>query len=111
MGTGGYKTGGGGGGVKFDSYEKGRGAKKKKLVMLKGMHAQKVLGKFLCTSLRFSHIKRGETTSFYSLKKGAGAHKKFYPVLRGGGSKSFGPKIFPFCSPPPLPVNNDQSLI
>ena len=27
-------------------------------------------------------------------------HKKFYPVLRGG-AKSFGPAIFPFCSPPP----------
>ena len=36
--------------------------------------------------------------------------KKFYPVLRGAGAKSFGPAIFPFCSPPPLPVINDQSL-
>ena len=25
--------------------------------------------------------------------------------------KSFGPAIFPFCSPPPLPVINDQSLM
>ena len=29
-----------------------------------------------------------------------GAREKFYPVLRGG-AKSFGPAIFPFCSPPP----------
>ena len=29
--------------------------------------------------------------------------------MGGGGAISFGPAIFPFCSPPPLPVINDQS--
>ena len=35
-------------------------------------------------------------------KKGRG-HKTCYPVLRGrwGGGVSFGPVIFPFCSPTP----------
>ena len=46
--------------------------------------------------------------SFHSLKKKGGGLKKFYPALRGA-TKSFGPMIFPFCSPP-LPVINDQSL-
>ena len=35
-----------------------------------------------------------------------GGRKKFYPVSRGD-AQSFGPVIFPFCSPPPPP---DQSL-
>ena len=33
---------------------------------------------------------------------------KFYPYEKGG-AKSFGPAIYPFCSPP-LPVINEQSL-
>ena len=33
----------------------------------------------------------------------------FYPVLGVGGTKSFRPAIFLFCTPP-LPVINDQSL-
>ena len=46
-------------------------------------------------------ILNGGAKSFYSLK---GGRKMFYPVLRvGGGAKSFGPVIFPFCSPPPPP--------
>ena len=46
--------------------------------------------------------------SFHSLKGGA---RKVLPCLEGGGgAKSFGPAIFPFCSPP-LPVINDQSLV
>ena len=40
--------------------------------------------------------------------KGGGA-QKVVPCLEGGGAKSFGPVIFPFCSPF-LPVINDQSL-
>ena len=40
-----------------------------------------------------------------------GDAKGFQPCLEGGGgAKSFGPVIFPFCSPPPLPVISDQSL-
>ena len=35
---------------------------------------------------------------------------QFYPVGRGGGTKCLGPAIFPFSTPPPLPVINDQSL-
>ena len=34
---------------------------------------------------------------FHSLKEGC---VKFYPVLRGGRAKRFGPVIFPFCRPP-----------
>ena len=45
--------------------------------------------------------------SFHFIKGGVW---KVLPCLEGGGAKSFGPAIFPFCSPPPLPVINDQSL-
>ena len=39
-----------------------------------------------------------------------GAYKKVLTCYEGG-AKSFGPAIFPFCSPPPtLPVINAQSL-
>ena len=43
---------------------------------------------------------------------GGGGREQFYPALggKGGGAKSFILAIFPFCSPPPLPVINDQSL-
>ena len=44
---------------------------------------------------RFSHIEGGHK----------GGRERFYPVLRvggGGRAKSFGPAIFPFCSPPSL---------
>ena len=39
-------------------------------------------------------------------------HKKVYPAWDGGGggAKSFGSAIFPFCSPPSLPVIYNQSL-
>ena len=37
-----------------------------------------------------------------------GGRKKF-PPFKTGGTTSFGPAIFPFCSPPP--IINDQSLI
>ena len=49
----------------------------------------------LLTPLRFNPLK--------------GGHTKFNPTL--GGSKSFGPAVFPFCSPPPVPVINDRSLM
>ena len=39
-----------------------------------------------------------------------GGGEKFYPVLSGGGAKTFGPMIFSFCMPR-LPVINDRSLI
>ena len=42
-----------------------------------------------------------------TLQKGWG--DRFCPVLRGG-AKGVVPVIFPFCSPPPLPVINDQYL-
>ena len=43
-------------------------------------------------------ILMGGTTSFHPLK--GGGRKRFYPVLRGGAQTSFGPTVFPFCSPP-----------
>ena len=54
----------------------------------------------------------GGAKGFQPLKRGGGG-KKFNPVLRGGGqrcAKGFGPAIFPFSSPPSLPVINDLSL-
>ena len=45
--------------------------------------------------------------TFHSLKGGA---QNVLPCPEEGGAKSFGPAIFPFCRPP-LPGNNDQSLI
>ena len=35
-----------------------------------------------------------------NLKKKGGGDEKVYPVLRGEGANSFGPVIFPFCTPP-----------
>ena len=79
--------------MKFYPYEKG-GAEKV-LVMLKGGH-KKFWGRFYPVAWCFSHI--------------VGGARKVLPCLEGGGgAKSFGPAIFPFCSPP-LPVINDQSL-
>ena len=45
----------------------------------------------------FSHIEWG-AKSFHSLKGGT---QKVLPCLEGGGTKSFVPAIFQFCSPPP----------
>ena len=65
--------------MKFYPNEKGGGGAGKVLAMLKG---------------------GGDAKSFHFLK---GGHEKFYPVLRrgGGGTKSFGPAVFPLFSPPP----------
>ena len=73
-----------------------RGGAEKVLAMLKGGH-KKFLGSFYVVASRFSHIVGGGTKSFHSLKGGA---PKVLPCLEGGGAKSFGPAIFPFCSPP-----------
>ena len=58
---------------------------------------------------------KGGTTSFEVVLKweldGGGGRKTFPPFKRGVGAKSFKPVIFPFCSSPPFPVINDQSLI
>ena len=45
----------------------------------------------------------------HSFKGGGGV----LPCLEGegGGAKSFGPAIFTFFSPHPLPIINDQSLM
>ena len=50
-----------------------------------------------------------------AMPKGGKGGGKFSPVFGGGGvaAKSFGPAIFPFCSPPPPPLlaaTNDQFL-
>ena len=38
---------------------------------------------------------------------GGGGARKVLPCLEGG-TESFGPAIFPFCSPHPIPVINDH---
>ena len=72
--------------VKFYPYEKG-GEGETSFSHAKG-RPQKVLGYFL----------RGRKGGGGSTLLNGGC-EKFYPVLRGG-AKSFGPAIFPFCSPP-----------
>ena len=81
MGRGGYKTGGGGGQVKFYPYEKG-GAEKV-LAMLKFWVS-------FCAEVLT--ILKGGTKSVHSLK---GGPEKFYPDLRGGGRKMFRTRNFP----------------
>ena len=51
----------------------------------------------------------GGAKSFLPLKKKGGGTQKVVSCLEGRGAKSFGPAIFPFCSPPPFPVINGQS--
>ena len=66
------------------------------LAMPKG-ERNKFWGSFYAVACRFSHIKGGGS---FHLQKGE--REMFYPVLRGGGgTKSFGPTIFTFCSHPP----------
>ena len=68
---------------------------------------QKKFGVVFKWQLEVLVILKGGRKKFPALK---GKMRKFHPVLKGC-AKSFGPAIFPFCSPPPLPVINDQSLI
>ena len=82
--------GGGGGGGSFTPTKSGG---KKVLAMLKGVGG----------TTSFEVVLPRELEVLAILMRG---HKKFYPVLRGGGAKSFGPVIFPFCSPPPPPPLN-----
>ena len=79
-GGGGCKTGGGGVHVKF-------WGDRKSFSHIEG-EALKVLGLFLCISLKFSHTEGG----------GGGGHNMFWLKEGGGGGR-------------PLPVINDQSLI
>ena len=56
-------------------------------------------GSFYVVAGSFSHIEEGaqERSTFYKAGR-----EKFNPVLRGGGgTKSFRPAIFPFCSSHP----------
>ena len=87
--------------VKFYPYEKGRGGGGV-LAMLKG--GTKSFGVVFTQKLEVLAILKLKK---FPLFKRGGA--KSFTVLRGG-AKSFGPANFPFCSPPPLPVINDQSL-
>ena len=91
-----YKKAGGGGGRKSFSHAEGG--------------AQTGFGVVFTRSLEVLAILYGGAKSFHSLK-GGGGHKKYYPVLRGGGGAptNLGPAVFPFCSPP-FPVINDQSF-
>ena len=60
---------------------------------------KKFWGSFYAVACSFSHIESGEGAKrFHSFK---GGREKFYLALRGG-AKSFGPVIFPFCSPTSL---------
>ena len=52
-------------------------------------------------------ILKGEVKKVSTLYKKGGGGGKVLPSRRGG-AKSFGPAIFPFCSPPP--PHNDQSF-
>ena len=87
------KKGGGGGGKSFNHGEGGH---------------DKFWSSFYMVARNFSHIEGGggwwckKFPLFKKKRGGGGGRKKFYTVLRGGGgAKSFGPAIFPFCSPPP----------
>ena len=77
---GGYKTAGGGGGSEFLPLQKGGGGGKS-----------------------FSHAKGGwrsfEVVLTWELEVLA-IVMGILPCLEGRGAKSFGPTIFPFCSPP-----------
>ena len=77
----------GGGQVKFHPNKKGDG---KSLSHAEGEHT-KFRGSF--------------TKGLYPLRR-EGGHERFYPVLRGGDAKGFGPILFPFCSPPPPPPSS-----
>ena len=54
-------------------------------------------GSFYAIACSFSHIEGGGGAQQIS----TGGTHKVLPHLEGGGAKSFGPAIFPFCSPPP----------
>ena len=70
----------------------------KVLAILKGGH-KKFWGSFYTVAWSFSHMVGGREK--FPLFRRVG-REKFYPVLRGGGTKSFGPAIFPiFVTPPP----------
>ena len=80
--------------MKFYPYVK-RGGAETVLAMLKGRGHNKFSGSSYTVAC-FSHVEVGDKK--FPLFKGG--REKFYPVLRGC-PKSFGPAIFPFCSPPP----------
>ena len=85
---------------------------KKVLVILKGAH-KKFWGSFYAVAWSFSHIEGGGgTKSFHSIKGGGGGgwHKRFYPVLKGGGDQKVSVLQFSHFVATPLPVSNDQSL-
>ena len=82
----GYKKGGGGGQVKFYSYKKGRrGTVNSFEVVL--TREPKVLA-----------IPMGGAKCFLLYKKRGGGMKVLPCLWGGGGAKSLGPAIFPFCT-------------
>ena len=90
----------GGGQVKFYSYEKGD---RKSFSHAEGRGGGTSFEVVLTQALEVLAILMGGggVKSFHVLK-GVGGHEKFYPVLMwgGGGTNSFRPAIFLFCSPP-----------
>ena len=85
--------------MKFYPYEKRGGGAEKVLAIPKGGH-KKFWGSFNAVSFGLIEGGGGGHEKFPLFKRGRGA--KTFTVLRGGGNaKSFGPVIFPLCSPPP----------
>ena len=86
--------------MKFYPYKKG-GRAEKVLTMLKGgTNSFEVV---LTWELEVLPLVMGCAKSFHPLK---GWAQQVLPCLEDGGDV-----FFPFCSPPPLPIINDQSLI
>ena len=95
-----------GGGVQIGR----RGVASEVLPPQKGGGAEKVLAMPKWSTKRFEVVlpwepevlailMGGVRTKFSPFKRGGGGAKSF-TLSQGGGAKSFGPTIFPFCSPP-----------
>ena len=97
---------GGGGHVKFYPYKKG-GGQKKILPCWRGGGHNKFWGSFYAVG--WIAILVGARKKFPLFKRGGGGAKSF-TLSWGGRANSFEPSIFPFCSPTPISVINDQSL-
>ena len=103
MERGGYKTGGGG---RREDLPLWKGGAENLLAMLTGGGATTIFEVVLTRELEVLAIEMRGHKKFPHFKRGA---NKVVSCLEGGGAKSFGPTIFPFCSPP-FPIINDQSL-
>ena len=84
--------------MKFYLYEKGDG--KKVLAMLKGGHNK--FGVVFTWYIEVLAILKGGCKTFPLFERGDMKCFTLFSVVLflGGGAKSFGPTIFPFCTPP-----------